>query len=134
LGNRDRIFHVAKETVDGLMEGELQDTTIFRIDPTKVKSLKFVGWKDKALKPVTLELIQKAPKDWSAKEPPDYPVDNAKVEEFVAKQLYLIRADKFLTQKGAPTPEQKLDVQADALSIEINVDGDKEPYTLLIGA
>src|SRR5262249_32599493 len=107
---------------------------IFRIDPAKVKALKIVGWKDQALKPATLELILKGPKEWSAKEPADYTVDSAKVEEFITQQLYLIRADKFLTQKGAPTPEQKLDVQADALSIEIAVDGEKEPYTLLIGA
>ena len=90
--------------------------------------------KDKALKPVTLQLIRRGVNDWTAKEPADYKLDSAKVEEFLSQRLYLIYADKFVTHKGTPTPDQKLDTQAGALSIEITLDGEKEPYTLIVGA
>ena len=132
FGGKDRVYRVARVSIVPLLQGEIQDLTIFRVDPKKVTSLKMTGWKDVAVNPVTLEFTRKSPIEWSCKQD-DKDVDSAKVERFI-DSLSLVRADRFVSRKGSPTPEQKLTVDAGALAIELSVEGEKEPITLTVGA
>ena len=131
FAGRDRVYHVAKDVVDGLLEGDLQDTTIFRLDPARVKAVKMSGWKDVALDAVTLEFVRKNEKEWTVKDKSDFAVDNERFAAFLAS-LDLVRADRFL--KGAVTPEQGLDVKTGALALEITLDGEKDPIIVTLGA
>ena len=118
--------------MSALEQGEVQDLTVFRIEPTAVKAFKMTGWKKVAVNPVTLEFTRKGPNSWSCKQD-DKDVDSAAVERFVAS-LAVVRADKFVTHKGTPTPEMELDPAAGALALEFTVEGEKEPITLTVGA
>jgi hypothetical protein len=131
FAGKDRVYHVAKDVVDGLLAGDLQDTTIFRLDPARVKAVKFAGWKDVALDAVTLEFARKSEKEWEVKGKADYAVDNEKFAAFLAG-LDLVRAERFV--KGPPTPEMGLDVKAGALALEITVEGEATPITVTLGA
>ncbi|MFL5340006.1 MAG: DUF4340 domain-containing protein [Gemmataceae bacterium] len=132
LGGKDRVFHIARIAVNPLEQGEIQDLTVFRVDPAKVTGLKMTGWKQIVPSPVTLEFARKGPGEWSCKQD-DKDVDSAKVERFV-QSLALVRAEKFLTHQGKPTPEMKLDAAEGGLAIELTVEGEKEPITLAVGA
>ncbi|HEV3145173.1 MAG TPA: DUF4340 domain-containing protein [Gemmataceae bacterium] len=133
MAGKDTVFLTDKHAADVLMQGEIQDTTIFRLDPARVQSLKLTGWKDAVREPTTLEFIRKGPADWSAKDKPDYKVDAQKVEEFL-QSLALVRTEGFVAQKGEPKAEYGLDVKDRALSIEITLEGEKTPITLSVGA
>lgn len=130
VAGKTQVFHVRKDTLDAIEQGELHDLTVFRLDPKLVRSFKMTGWKDIALNPVTVEFSRKETA-WMVK-PDDKDLVPAKVEQFL-QLLSLVRAERFVTLKGTPTPDQKLDVAAGALTIEIVVEGEKDPIQLTIG-
>jgi hypothetical protein len=130
----DHIFTVNKDRFTAMANDEIADPTIWRLDPNKIREIKFKGWSKLGKgKLLTLDLIRKSPTEWSAKDQADYTVDAAKTEAFAAS-LGLVRADHFIKGKGGPDPNQVLELQADALEIQVVVDGENKPFTLTIGA
>jgi hypothetical protein len=132
MAGKETVFLVDKRAADTLLQGEIQDTTIFRLDPAKVQSIKLTGWKDAVHEPTTLEFERKSPTEWSAKGKPDYKVDVQKVDEFL-QSLALVRTEGFVSPKGEPKPEYGLDVKDRALAVEITLEGEKTPITLTVG-
>jgi hypothetical protein len=134
FGDSDRVYLVSKALPDQIKTGELIDLTIWRLDPSKMKEIKITGWKSlTGGMPLTLDLIRKSEKEWSVKDQADYVVDAGKADA-LAGSLANLRAIRFLKYKGGPAPDNKLDLQADAITIDITVDGEKDPYTLTLGA
>lgn len=130
---KERVYLVSKHTIDALVSGELEDTTLLRFDPAKLKSLKLTGWKNVVGSPTTLILERKAPGDWSAKDKPEYKVDGA-IADQVAATLSSLRGDRFVKRKGGPDPAHQLDVQQNGLTMEATVEGEKSPLVLTLGA
>jgi len=133
FAGKDVVYLVDKRVADFILQGEVQDTTIFRFVPEKVQVMKITGWKDAVRGATTLELVRKSETDWSVKGNPDYKVDPQKAEDF-ARSLALVRTEGFVSQKGEPKSEYGLDVNARAQVIEITVEGEKDPFTLTVGA
>src|SRR5262249_24849554 len=103
----DLIFVASKEVLTTL-QGQLQDPTVFRFDPNKVKSVKLTGWKDLLGSTLTLEL-EKSGSEWRAKSPKDFKLDTSKLQRFL-QELSTLRAERFVAHDAAPKPEQGLDV------------------------
>jgi hypothetical protein len=129
LGDRDLIFIVRKSVADAL-QGDLRDPTVVSFDPAKVKGMKLVGWQDIVGSPHMLDLERKGTQNWLAKGVPDGKVDNGKVEGFVIS-LSNLRAEQFV---GPVKPEYKVELKEGALEISIQIEGEKEPLTLTVGA
>jgi hypothetical protein len=126
----DLVFTVPKHDLE-LLQGELRDPVVFHFDPAKAKGLKVVGWKSAFGGEATLDLERKGG-TWTVKSSPvAISLDQNKVEDFV-RTLSDLRAARFLDAKGDPKPE-KMDVKDDALHVEVNVEGEKDAYTLTVG-
>jgi hypothetical protein len=133
IGGTDRVYLVAKAALDPLLTGEVADPTIWRVDATKIRGVKLIGWKSlTGGMPLTLDMIRKSPSEWSVKDQADYSVDVTKAEPF-ANSLALVRTDRFVKSKGGPGPEHKLDAKDDAMIVEVIVDGEKDPLVLTVG-
>ena len=125
LANSDLVFQVRPHTVESL-KGQLLDTTVFRFDPAKVRTLKLTGWHlvDPSIQPLEME---KKDGQWKAR----FEVDSGKIDSFLAG-LANLRAQNFLP--GAPKPDHKLTLKEGALEIALTFEGDKEAtYSLLVG-
>jgi len=134
IGGSDRVYLVNKVQLEIIQNGELIDSTIWRLDAAKIRGIKISGWKSlTGGMPLTLDLIRKSATEWSVKDQADYAVDVSKAEA-LALSLANVQAVRFTRFKGGPTPEDKLDVQADALVIDVTVEGEKEPWTITLGA
>jgi hypothetical protein len=130
LGDRDLIFQVNK-TVLSRLSGELREQTVFSFDRNKVKALKVTAWQDVVGSPYTLDLERKSPTEWTVKAPAGYNLDPAKAEEFITS-LSFLRAEQFLNPKTGPQPE-KMEGKDGAMTVEITVEGEKDPLTLTLG-
>jgi hypothetical protein len=130
-GDRDLVFIVKKAVLEPLESAELQDLTVFSLDPSKVIGLKLTGWKDVVGQPQTLEFEKKGA-TWSAKAPAGFIVNQAQLQSFLAA-LTQVRAEKFAVHKTGPKDEHKLTVAAGALEIVLTLDGEKDPVTLTVG-
>lgn len=134
VGDRDRVFTVNKNRFAPMINDEIADTTIWQLDPAKIREIKLTGWAKLAGgKALTLDLVRKSAREWSVKDQADYSVDTARAEAFAARLKYL-RADHFVKGKGGADPPQALDIPHDALQIQVTVEGEKDPFTLIIGA
>lgn len=133
VGGSDRVVQVPKDRFNALLNDEVSDPTIWRIDANKITGIKISGWKKLtggAL--LTLDLVRKSATEWSVKDQADYVVDAARAEAFAAS-LNLVRTDHFVKAKGGPDPAHALDPQTDALTISVSVDGEKDPFILTLG-
>jgi hypothetical protein len=128
----DLVFVVPNAVLD-VLNAELLDPAVFTFDPNKVKAIKLVGWKQAVGFTFTLELEQKAPHAWTAKQPPDFDVDGDQVQALVAT-LAELKATRFVIRKGTPTGEHKLSAADRTLQIELTVEGEKAPFGLTLGA
>jgi hypothetical protein len=126
----DMVFVAGKEVVTTL-QGQLQDPTVFRFDPSKVSSVKLTGWRDLLGTPTTLDL-EKSGSEWKVKAPKDFKLDAGKLQRFL-QELSALRAEKFVSHEAAPKPEQGLDVAQGALAVEVSVEGRAEPLQLTVG-
>ena len=134
LTGSDRIIQVAKAALSELTDAGLSDPNIWRLDPQKVLGIKFSGWKNlPGAKVQLLDLVRKSPTEWTSKDQPALVVDVAKAEAFAAS-LNIVRADHFIKLTGGPDPTHQLDIQAGALTLEVSIAGEKESFTLTIGA
>jgi Domain of unknown function (DUF4340) len=132
-GERDLVFVARKSVVDALEKGDLLDPTVFRLDLAKVQGMKLTGWKDVVGTEMTLDLERKGTNNWAMKGGSTFKLSAPQAESFLAGLTY-VRAEKFVVFKSGPKPEHKLTPAEGALKVEITVDGEKEPVTLLIGA
>jgi hypothetical protein len=130
-GGHDLVFVVKKNVLDGL-QGDLQDPTVFSLDPAKVKGLKLIGWQDIIGSSFALDLERKSSQDWAVKAPPDFKVDSRKAESLL-QALQNLRAEKFIAHKIEAKPEYKFEPKDGALEIVLTVEGEKDPYTLTVG-
>jgi hypothetical protein len=134
-GDRDLIFSVTKSAVDAFQQADVVDPTVFRLDLSKVTGMKLTGWATLNVerKPQTLELERKGANNWAVKAPPSFKLSASQAESLLTA-LATVRAEKVIVYKTGPKPEHKLTPADGALTIEIGVDGEKEPVTLTIGA
>jgi hypothetical protein len=130
-GKRDTVFLVSS-TVLKPLEDELLDPTVFHFDPSKVKEVKVEGWKKAQGFAVTLNVVRKDSQSWTVKSPPDFDLDDAQVNAFLA-DLANLRAQRFLMKKGGAKPEHELDEKTRSLLITLTVEGEKAPLTLTLG-
>ncbi len=134
IGGSERVYLVLKSRLAIIENGDLIDTTIWRIDASKIRGIKISGWKSlTGGMPLTLDLLRKSGTEWSVKDQADYAVDASKTEP-LALALANVQAVRFTRLKGGPAPEDKLDAQADTLTLEVTIEGEKEPHTLTLGA
>jgi hypothetical protein len=129
---RDVVFAVDKALLAPLQTGELLDLGVFNFDVAKVKAVKLTGWQNVVGSPLTLELERKDASQWTVKSPAAFNLDAAKVRSLLDALSHL-RAERFISHKMGPKPEQELDVARGALVIEITVEGEKESLQLTIG-
>src|SRR5262249_36875291 len=127
LGDRDLIFQVNK-TVLSRIGTELREQKVFSFDPNKVKALKVAGWQEVTGTLFTLDLERKSATEWTVKAPAGFNLDPARAEEFLTS-LSFLRAEQFLNPKTGPQPE-KMEAKDGAMTVEITVEGEKEPLTL----
>ena len=97
--------------------------------------MKLSGWATLNVerKPQTLDLQRKGANNWAVKAPPAFKLSASQAESLL-KSLAEVRAEKVIVYKTGPKPEYKLTPADEALTIEIAVDGEKEPVTLVLGA
>jgi hypothetical protein len=127
------VFTVAKHVLDTL-QGELRDPVVFHLgELAKVKGMKLIGWQGVLGAPGTLELERKSGTDWAMGKGSslNFDVDATKAEEFL-KGLADLRVVQFLDPKTGPKPE-KMDVKEDALEVQVTVEGEKDPFTIMVG-
>jgi hypothetical protein len=131
--DRNDLVYVVPTTVMTPLQAELQDKTLFSFDVDKVRGLKLAGWKNVVGSGYALELERKSKTSWVAKAPPGYELEPSVAESFL-QMLSHLKTTKFL--KGPPKPEFGLDQAKNAgvLTIEISVEGEKEPLKLTIGS
>jgi hypothetical protein len=132
-GERDLVFSVHKSILDDLQQTDLSDPTVLRLDLTKVTGMKLTGWKDVVGQETTLDLERKGANNWTVKSPSGYKLSTSQAESFLGL-MSLVRADRFVSYKAGPKPEQKLTPATGALQIELTLDAEKEPVVLTIGA
>jgi hypothetical protein len=134
-GDRDLIFSVPKSAVDAFQQADVVDPTVFRLDLSKVTGMKLTGWATLNIerKPQTLDLERKGANNWVVKAPSAFKLSASQAESLLMA-LAVVRAEKVAVYKTGPKPEFKLTPADGALSIDIAMDGEKEPVTLVLGA
>jgi hypothetical protein len=130
-GKHDTVFLVSP-TVLKPLEDELLDPTVFHFDPSKVKEVKVEGWKKAQGFAVTFDVVRKDSQSWTVKSPPDFDLDDAQVNAFLA-DLANLRAQRFVVKKGRAKPEHELDEKTRSLQITLTIEGEKAPLTLTLG-
>jgi hypothetical protein len=128
---QDLVFVVPTKALDTL-KGDLEDPTVLAFDVAKVKELKLTGWKQAVGSTFTLQIERQTAGTWVPKTPPDFELDSAKAEAF-AGALAGLKAQKFVLKKGGPQPEHKLGPKEATLTLELTVEGQKDPLTLTLG-
>jgi hypothetical protein len=128
------LLYAVQKFVLNAMQGEYRDTMVFSLEPSKVKGLKLRGWHDHTPSGYTLELERKGSRDWTVKSSstPNYNLDPNKAED-VLNNLLSLRAEQFVSPRTTAKPEHKLSVADGAMEIDIIVDGEKEPVTVIVG-
>jgi hypothetical protein len=124
---KDWVYLVPKRILEQLQQADLQDPVVYRVESPKVKGIKLSGWVDVVGSPVTVELTKDAG-GWKAKDGAE--IDPSKVENFLL-DVTAPRAEGFI--KGGPKPEYKLDAKSGALEVTLDVEGEKEPFSLTVG-
>jgi len=109
-------------------DGEIQDMVIYRLNESKITRLKLTGWKEILSAPGTKEVVLKDGK-WAFKADPGYPIDAALVTNFI-QDIVAPKGEEILPGKAAD-PAYGLDVNKDAIVIEIEEDG--KLVTLTVG-
>lgn len=130
-GKQDMVFLVSSAALKPL-QGEILDPTVFHVEPAKVKEIKVEGWKKAQGFAVTLNVIRKDGQSWTVKAPPDFELDDAQVNVFLA-DLSNLRAQRFIVRKGTIKPEYELEDKTRSLIVTLTLDGEKAPLTLAIG-
>jgi hypothetical protein len=127
----DLVFLVPALAAERVAKADFRDLTVFHFDMAKVKGAKITVWSNDLGGAIVLDLERKGVKDWVLKGgPAGFMPDGAVVESFIAGLAHL-QASKFAAPK--PNADTGLDVAKKALKVEITVEGEKEPFELLVG-
>jgi hypothetical protein len=129
VADQDVVFEAPRLVRDTINSTDFVDTTVYRLDRSKVKGLKLRGWQDVVGSVVAREFVFQNGQ-WSFKGEAPYAIDAGKIDIFL-DDILAPRADAFVP--GGAKPEHGLDVNKGALEITIEVDGG-QPVTLLLGA
>jgi hypothetical protein len=129
VADQDVVFEAPRMVLDTINSTDFLDTTVYRLDRSKVKGLKLRGWQDVVGSAVVREFVLQN-SQWSFKGEAPYAIDAGKIDIFL-DDILAPRADAFI--QGGAKPEHGLDVNKGALEITIEVDGG-QPVTLLLGA
>ena len=125
------VFVVSKFDLEPLQR-ELQDRTIFAFDPAKVKTLKMTGWqKATGGEVLSRDLERKDAKTWTVKAPPNLDMNFDKVNKLV-EELSRLQAERFVTKNAAVKAAYDKDEQKTAFTVEMTVEGEKEPLVLRV--
>ena len=125
------VFAVSKFDLEPLQK-ELQDRTIFAFDPAKVKTLKMTGWqKTSGGELLTRDLERKDDKTWTVKVPANLAMNFDKVNKLV-EDLSHLQAERFVTRNAAIKTEYDKDEQKSVFTVEMTVEGEKEPLALKV--
>ena len=125
------VFEFRKFVYESIANADLRDKAIFSYDPAQITSVELKGWKSLFGTPTTYAFEKNKDGVWQATMPKEWPVlDPKKVDDFLAT-LKAINVKNFLP--GAPTPEQGLDVNQDALEITLKT-GTNVVVTVKLGA
>ncbi|MSR31838.1 MAG: DUF4340 domain-containing protein [Gemmataceae bacterium] len=128
---RDFVF-LTDKTVPTALESDLHDLAIFPgMNPANIEWLKITGWQKVTGSASSLELDKKD-MGWEVKAPKDFKLDAGKAD-LLALTLSLIKADKFITFKSGPKPEQEFDLAKGGMKIEFRLKGEKDPQSLSLG-
>jgi hypothetical protein len=122
------VYTVPRVEVDRLMNDDLRDAQLFRIDRSKLTGFSLRGWTGMIPVPPMHEYVKKGP-DWTCTAPPNVAADPVKVASFLT-QLELLRVAKFV---GPAKPEHKLDVASGAVEITFKIENGT-PIVFTVGA
>jgi hypothetical protein len=132
--DHDLVFSVPKAVEEDIQKADLLDPTVFRLNLSKVTGMKLTGWANLNVekKPQTIDIERKGPNNWSVKAPSTFKLSASQAESLL-NSIADIRAEKVMIYKTGPKPEHKLAPADGALTIEVAIEGEKEPTTLTIG-
>lgn len=126
-GGNSHIFIVSKTVAELMLDIDFRESTLYRVDPTKVIGMTIKGWPGKIPVP-PLHEYQLKDKVWSCTAPAGVVADPAKVNALLG-HLQQPRAVRFL---GKILPEHKLDADK-AIEITLKIDG-QPTQIILLGA
>jgi hypothetical protein len=118
-GDQDLVFEVDRFAFDQLQKADVQDMVVHRIDKLKIKAVKITDWQEVLGSPTTLEIELKEGK-WALKGGM-FELDANKVDAFL-NDLMAPKADAFVVYKTGPTPEHNLDVNKNAMAVELTME------------
>ncbi len=116
-GDQDLVVEVDRDPFEHYQKADVLDTTVHRIDKTKLKAIKITGWQEVLGTPTTLEIERKEGK-WTLKSGGIFELDPRKVDDFL-NELTTPKAESFVVYKEGAKPEHNLDVAKNALLIEM---------------
>lgn len=122
------VYTVPRVEVDRLLNEDLRDAQLLRIDRSKLTGFSLRGWTGMIPVPPTHEYVRKGP-DWSCTAPANVAADPMKVASFLSL-IEQLRATKFV---GPAKPEHKLDVASGAVEITLKIENGT-PIVFTVGA
>jgi hypothetical protein len=125
VSGKDTIYLVDNSII-GTLRKDLQDPTVFRFDADKVQTLTLKGWrKSTGIKGGSRLVMVRKDGKWTAREPADFELDPEKVNEFL-RSISTLKAERFLPQTTATRKKAALNLEQDALDIEITLANKKD--------
>lgn len=122
------VYTVLRVEVDRLLNEDLRDAQLIRIDRSKLTGFSIRGWTGMIPVPPVHEYVRKGP-DWSCMAPPGIAADAVKVAGFLSL-IEQLRITRFV---GPAKPEHKLDVASGAIEITFKVENGT-PIIVTVGA
>ena len=126
------VFTVPKTAVDGVVDTDIADKTVFRLDPNAVQLLKFRGWKALTGTPLTYQFC-KANGVWTAESPPTpagFTPDPAKLNGLVVA----LSAPKAVSVIGPGKLDHGTSVERNPDALEVTIErADGPTVTLVLG-
>ena len=124
------VFVVNKFDLEPLQK-ELRDRTIFAFDPAKVKTLKMTGWQKTSGGELLTRDLERKDKTWTVKVPANLDMNFDKVHKLV-EDLSHLQAERFVTKNAAVKAAFDKDEQKSVFTVEMTVEGEKEPLVLKV--
>lgn len=113
------VFTVPKSLADKFANADLRDKAVVHFDPSKVKKLRIRGWREKTGEMLIREFGRQNG-TWAAVTPPSYPVDPAKVDEFL-REIQKLRVKTYLPP--GRRPEHQFPPEQSGFEVTIEMDG-----------
>jgi hypothetical protein len=127
IAGKPMISTVVRGITDMVLNEDLRDSLLYRVDAAKVKKLKIRGWKAATGALVVYDL-EKTSGTWKAITPTGVTLDNAKVDalvQFLAKP----KVDQYI---GLPVAEHGVSVDTNPAAFEFTLESDGAPTVALV--